>query len=78
MSGVRTLAQAAAGERLRVRRVADAGQAPSLLRLGLGPGTLVTVRQVLPGGPVVVETAAGPLAVGRPLAEALEVEPAGA
>lgn len=73
-----TLAAAPLGARVRIRYLGDPGLRAQAIRLGLGPGSEVTVWASLAGGPVLLNRGNQRMAVGRRLAELTWVEITGA
>jgi Fe2+ transport system protein FeoA len=63
-----------AGQRVRVVRVEHDSFRVQAIRLGLGAGAELMVWRTISGGPVVVRVGVTELAVGRQLADAIEVE----
>jgi len=69
-----TLAAAPVGARVRIRYLGDGSLRAQAIRLGLGPGSEVTVWARLPGGPVLLSRGAQRIAVGYRLASQTWVE----
>lgn len=68
-----TLADAFPGDRLVIDLIRPAKSRADAIRLGLIAGKPITVVKVLPKGPVVVAVGPAEIAVGRLLAQAIEV-----
>ncbi|MDI6823044.1 MAG: ferrous iron transport protein A [Bacillota bacterium] len=69
-----TLAAAPVGARVRIRYLGDGDMRAQAIRLGLGPGSEVTVWARLPRGPVLVSRGPQHIAVGYRLAGQIWVE----
>ena len=69
-----TLAAAPVGARVRLRYLGDGSLRAQAIRLGLGPGSEVTVWARLPGGPVLLSRGTQRIAVGYRLASQTWVE----
>lgn len=69
-----TLAAAPVGARVRLRYLEDGTLRAQAIRLGLGPGSEVTVWARLPGGPVLLSRGTQRIAVGHRLASRTWVE----
>ena len=68
-----TLDQAKRGSQVRIVSIGDGLSRAHLLRLGISEGSTVTCQAKLPMGPVVVRRKRQEIAVGRKLAERIEV-----
>ncbi len=68
-----TLADVQTGALVTIRAITLSSSRLQAIRLGLSPGTLVKVVQQLPKGPVIVEISNRKIAVGRQLAQQIEV-----
>ncbi|MCL6563445.1 MAG: ferrous iron transport protein A [Firmicutes bacterium] len=68
------LDQVPVGRTVVVRSVHPPTLRSQALRLGIGVGARLEVVRRLKGGPVVVRSPAGQLAVGKELAQGIEVE----
>lgn len=68
-----TLADAKAGERVRVETLGSASQGDEAIRLGIVPGSQLTVLSKVNRGPVVVRGGASEIAVGYWLARQIAV-----
>jgi Fe2+ transport system protein FeoA len=62
------------GERVRITDISHSDVRMQLMRWGLMTGSWVTCQAVLPGGPVVIRRHHQEIALGRDLAERIEVE----
>lgn len=69
-----TLAAAPVGARVRIRYLGDGDMRAQAIRLGLGPGSQVTVWARLPRGPVLLSRGTQHMAVGYRLAGQIWVE----
>ncbi len=71
-----TLAQAKRGQRVEVVAIADPAVRAQAIRFGIAAGERVACAEKLPAGPVVVAKGRQEIAIGRRLAESIEVRPA--
>jgi Fe2+ transport system protein FeoA len=69
-----SLAQVTRGQTVRICAIDAADVRGQALRLGLGVGAIATCAAVIPRGPIVLSKARQEIAVGRPIAEAIQVE----
>lgn len=69
-----TLSSAPVGARVRIRYLGAGVLRAQAIRLGLGPGSEVTVWARLPGGPVLLSRGSQKVALGRKLAQETWVE----
>lgn len=67
------LCDATPGTRVSVVAIDHATWWAYAIRLGIQTGRVVTVVQVLPAGPVIVAVGPTQVAIGRPLAQHIEV-----
>ncbi len=70
-----TLDQARRGQKLRITALPDDFTRAQAIRLGISEGTVVTCREVVPAGPVVISMNRQEIAIGRNLARLIGVEP---
>lgn len=59
--------------RVRVVRVTDSMWRTQALRMGIAEGAAIEIRRVYTRGPILVVAGSALVAVGRPLAEQIEV-----
>lgn len=71
-----TLAQAGRGQQLEIVAIADATVRAQAIRFGIAVGALVECAEKLPAGPVILAKGRQEIAIGRRLAENIEVRPA--
>ena len=71
-----TLAQAKRGQRLLIAAIPDSTIRAQAIRFGIAEGAEVECYEKLPAGPVVVGRGKQEIAIGRHLAENIEVQPA--
>lgn len=71
-----TLAQATRGQRLLIAAIPDAAIRAQAIRFGIAEGAEVECYEKLPAGPIVVGRGKQEIAIGRRLAENIEVKPA--
>lgn len=71
-----TLNQAGVGRAVRILRIPDPRVRTQAIRFGIHEGSKVVLEERIPGGPVVVRSRFQEIALGKRLAEAIEVEPA--
>lgn len=71
-----TLAQATRGQRLLIAAIPDAAIRAQAIRFGIAEGAEVECYEKLPAGPIVVGRGKQQIAIGRRLAENIEVKPA--
>lgn len=69
-----TLAQAEKGERLIIRSINDSEMRMKAIRFGLMEGAEILCAGKLPSGPVIIRKGRQELAVGRGLAQNIDVE----
>ncbi len=69
------LDQARKGQTVRITSIPNKLTRVQALRLGISEGTVITCREVVPAGPVVVARNRQEIAIGRRLAKTIEVEP---
>lgn len=71
-----TLSQAKRGQRIEIVAIADEIIRAQAIRFGIAAGAKVECAEKLPAGPVVIAKGRQEIAVGRRLAENIEVRPA--
>ncbi|NQS76897.1 MAG: ferrous iron transport protein A [Peptococcaceae bacterium] len=69
------LDQARKGQTIKIISIPNKLTRVQALRLGISEGTVITCREVVPAGPVVVARNRQEIAIGRRLAKTIEVEP---
>lgn len=67
--------EAKKGQIIRVTGIPDELTRVQAIRLGISEGTVVTCREIVPAGPVVVARNKQEIAIGRSLARTIVVEP---
>lgn len=72
-----TLADARERVKFVVLRTTTEEMTCQAMRFGIGEGAEITVEKSIPGGPVIVSRNHLEIAIGRELAKAIEVIPAG-
>lgn len=70
-----TLDKARRGQKIRIIYLPDDLIRSQVIRFGIYEGTVVTCREVLPAGPVVISRSRQEIAIGRNLARLIGVEP---
>lgn len=70
-----TLDKARRGQKIRIIYLPDDLIRSQVIRFGICEGTVVTCREVLPSGPVVISRNRQEIAIGRNLACLIGVEP---
>lgn len=71
-----TLDQARVGRAVRILSIPDPQVRTQAIRFGIHEGAKVVLEERIPGGPVVVRNRFQEIALGKRLAETIEVEPA--
>ncbi|SMD07261.1 FeoA family protein [Sporomusa malonica] len=71
-----TLAQAKRGQRLVIAAIPNPTIRAQAIRFGIAEGSEVECYEKLPAGPIVVSRGKQEIAIGRRLAENIEVKPA--
>lgn len=69
------LDQVRKGQVIRITGIPNELTRVQALRLGIAEGTVITCREVVPAGPVVVARNKQEIAIGRNLARTITVEP---
>ncbi|NLI13875.1 FeoA family protein [Pelotomaculum propionicicum] len=69
------LDEAKKGQLIKVTRIKDDLTRMQAIRLGIAEGSVVTCREIVPAGPVVVARNKQEIAIGRSLARTISVEP---
>lgn len=72
-----TLSEVPRGQKARIDRISDPMARLQAIRFGIVEGTIVTCTESISRGPVVIEQNGQELAIGRRLADRIEVHPAG-
>lgn len=70
-----TLDQVKKGQLVKIAVIPDELMRIQAIRFGIDEGTVVTCREVVPAGPVVVARNKQEIAIGRGLASIIRVEP---
>ncbi|HOV80338.1 MAG TPA: ferrous iron transport protein A [Bacillota bacterium] len=70
-----TLDKTKKGQTVIIKRIPDEHTRIQAIRFGLSEGSVVTCREILPAGPVIVVKNKREIAIGRNLARAISVEP---
>ncbi len=73
--GLMNLDEAKKGQLIKVTRIKDDLTRMQAIRLGIAEGAVVTCREIVPAGPVVVARNKQEIAIGRNLARTISVEP---
>lgn len=73
-----TLSEVPRGQKARIDHIYDQLTRLQAIRFGIVEGTIVTCTERISQGPVVIERNGQELAIGRRLADRIEVQPAGA
>jgi Fe2+ transport system protein FeoA len=66
------------GQKVKIVSLPDEFTRAQAIRFGISEGTVVTCREVVPAGPVVIARNRQEIAIGRNLARLIEVEPVAA
>ena len=69
------LDQARKGQVIKITNIPDEQTRVQALRMGISEGAVLTCREVVPAGPVVVARNKQEIAIGRGLARTIMVEP---
>lgn len=70
-----TLDKAKRGQKLIIKSLPDEFVRTQAIKLGIGEGSLVTCREVIPAGPVVLSRLRQEIAISRDLARKIDIEP---
>lgn len=70
-----TLDKARRGQKLKIVSLPNDLIRAQALRFGISEGTVVTCREVIPAGPVVIARSRQEIAIGRDLARLIGVKP---
>ncbi|MCL6478708.1 MAG: ferrous iron transport protein A [Peptococcaceae bacterium] len=70
-----TLDKARRGQRLKIISLPDELTRAQAIRFGIPEGTVVTCREVVPAGPIVIARNRQEIAIGRKLARLISVQP---
>ena len=70
-----TLDKAKKGQMMMIKSIPDSLIRAQAIRFGINEGTIVTCREIVPAGPVIVERQKQEIAIGRNLAKSITVEP---
>lgn len=62
------------GSRVRIKRIDNSSLKTQAIRLGIYEGAVFLCSEKLPGGPVILSNRLQEIAVGRGLAEDIEIE----
>lgn len=71
-----TLAQATRGQKLSIVSIPNDIIRAQAIRFGIAIGALVECAEKLPAGPIIIAKGKQEIAIGRKLAEKIEVQPA--
>lgn len=71
-----TLAQATRGQKLSIVSIPNDTIRAQAIRFGIAIGALVECAEKLPAGPIIIAKGKQEIAIGRKLAEKIEVQPA--
>ncbi len=71
-----TLAQAKRGQRVEIVAIPDPVVRAQAIRFGIAAGERIACAEKLPAGPIVIAKGRQEIAIGRRLAENIEVRPA--
>ncbi len=69
------LDQAKRGQLIRITGIPNEPTRVQAIRFGIPEGSVVTCREVIPAGPVIVTKNKQEIAIGRGLARTIKVEP---
>lgn len=69
-----TLDKAKKGQQVVIRNIADEIIRAQAIRFGIAEGTVVTLQEIVPAGPVVVLRSKQEIAIGRQLAKNIRVD----
>ncbi len=69
-----TLDKVKRGNRVRIMKIDNADLKTQAIRIGIYEGATFLCSEILPGGPIILQNRLQELAVGRGLAEDIEVE----
>ncbi|MCL6638323.1 MAG: ferrous iron transport protein A [Firmicutes bacterium] len=70
-----TLDKVKKGQHIRITGIPNELMRVQAIRFGISEGSVVTCREVVPAGPVVVAKNKQEIAIGRSLARTISVEP---
>lgn len=71
-----TLDKVKRGQKVEICRIPDELVRAQAIRFGVGEGTIVTCMEKLPAGPVIISKGHQELAIGRKLAQKIDVKAA--
>ena len=69
-----TLDKAKKGQLMMIKSIPDSLIRAQAIRFGINEGAVVTCREIVPAGPVIVERQKQEIAIGRGLARSITVE----
>ena len=69
-----TLDKAKKGQTMLIKSIPDSLIRAQAIRFGINEGAVVTCREVVPAGPVIVERHKQEIAIGRNLAKSITVD----
>ena len=69
-----TLAEAKRGDKFKIKSIEDEVVRAQALRFGISEGAEVSCAEKIPGGPVILKRNLQELAIGRGLAEQIELQ----
>ncbi|GAW91868.1 FeoA family protein [Calderihabitans maritimus] len=72
-----TLDKSRRGQKLRVLSIPDERMRAQAIRFGITEGEIISCREIVPGGPIIVGKNKQEIAIGRGLARQIRVEPVG-
>ena len=70
-----TLDKAKKGQIIMIKSIPDGLIRVQAIRFGINEGSVITCREIVPAGPVIVERQKQEIAIGRNLAKSIMVEP---
>ena len=70
-----TLDKAKKGQIVMIKSIPDSLIRVQAIRFGINEGAVITCREIVPAGPVIVERQKQEIAIGRNLAKSIMVEP---
>lgn len=69
-----TLDKVNRGNKIRIRKIDNKDLKTQAIRIGIYEGTVFMCSEKLPGGPIILQNIMQEIAVGRGLAEDIEIE----
>ena len=68
------LDKARKGQKVKILSIPDSSVRAQAIRFGISENEIVSISEIIPGGPIVLEKSKQEIAIGRNLAKTIEVE----